>query len=480
MSVKCPKCQAEIVDDSRFCSKCGTPIHPSEDMLISHTRTILKPMAELLPGTEFIGKYKIIKVLGKGGMGIVYKAEDLKLKRNVALKFLPQELTKDKEAKERFVLEAQAAAALSHPNICTIHEINEEEGESFIAMEYVEGQNLKDRIGVGPLPVEEVLDIAIQVAHGLDEAHKKEIVHRDIKSANIMLTAKGQAKIMDFGLAKVKGAKLLTQEGTTLGTVAYMSPEQARGEEVDHRTDIWSMGVVLYQLLCNQLPFTGDREASILYSVVHEEPKPLKAIKPDIPAEFQKIIKRALEKKPEDRYSSTAEMLKNLEEYQDSLRAEEMGALNLKTLLRRMRKPQVAIPAVGSILIIIAVAIWFFNRQAKIRWAREEVLPEVERSIETSWRDFTAAYKLAVVAEKYIPNDPKLSELMSKCSLKISITTKPPDAAIYFKEYKAPENEWEYLGVSPIEDIRLPVGIFRWKIEKDGYETVLAASTTWD
>jgi serine/threonine protein kinase/dienelactone hydrolase len=437
-------------------------------------------MEELLHGTELAGKYKVIEVIGKGGMGIVYKAEDIQLKRKVALKFLPHELTMDKEAKERFILEAQTAAAHSHPNICTIHEINEEEGKSFIAMEFVEGQNLREKIDKGPVPVDEVLDITIQVAHGLDEAHKKGIVHRDIKSANIMVTEKGQAKVMDFGLAKVKGAKLLTREGTTLGTVAYMSPEQARGEDVDQRTDIWSLGVVLYELLSSQLPFAGDREASILYSVVHEEPKSLKAIKSDIPSEFQKIINRALAKKPEDRYSSVAAMLKDLKEYQDTLRAEEMGALNLRTLLRRIRKPQIAIPAVSAILIIIFAAIWFFNRQAKVRWAREEVLPEVERRMETSWRDFTDVYKLAVVAEKYIPNDPKLSELMSKCSLKISIKTEPPDADVYFKEYKTPESDWEYLGVSPIENIRLPVGIFRWKIEKKGYETVFAASTTWD
>jgi serine/threonine protein kinase len=236
--MKCPKCQSEVLDDSRFCRNCGTPIHPSGEILISQTRTILKPMGELRPGTELAGKYSIEDVVGRGGMGIVYKAEDTKLKRHVALKFLPPELVRDDEARERFVLEARSAAALSHPNICTIHEINEEEGCSFIAMEYVEGQSLKERIKKGPLDTEEAVKVAIQVVEGLEEAHKKGIVHRDIKSANIMITAKGRAKVMDFGLAKVKGGTLLTREGTTLGTVAYMSPEQARGEEVDQRTDI--------------------------------------------------------------------------------------------------------------------------------------------------------------------------------------------------------------------------------------------------
>ncbi len=478
--MKCSKCQSEVLDDSRFCRNCGNPIHPSEEILFSQTRTILRPIEELRKGTELAEKYRIEDVLGRGGMGIVYKAEDTKLKRHVALKFLPPELVQDEEARERFVLEARSAAALSHPNICTIHEINEEEGSSFISMEYIKGQSLKERLKQGPLETDQAVKIAIQVAEGIEEAHKKGIVHRDIKSANIMITEKGQAKVMDFGLAKVKGGTLLTREGTTLGTVAYMSPEQARGEEVDHHSDIWSLSVVFYEMLTGQLPFGGERESSILYSVVHEEPKSLKDVKRDIPQELQQIINRALKKKPEARYSSAAEMLKDLRKYEDILRAEELGAFNLRTFLRRMRKPQVAIPVICAVLLIALASFWFFNRQAKIRWAREEILPEVERLIEESFSDLTEPYNLAVLAEEVIPNDPKLAELFLKCSLKINVKTEPPGADIYVKEYKFPNKEWEYLGVSPLENVRLPIGFFRWKIEKEGYETILAASSSWD
>jgi len=437
-------------------------------------------MEELIPGTDLAGKYKIIEVLGRGGMGIVYKAEDTQLKRSVALKFLPPELIQEEEARERFVLEARAAAALSHPNICTIHEIDEGEGRSFISMEYVKGQSLRERIGQGPLPPEKALDIAIQVAEGLDEAHKKGIIHRDIKSSNVMVTEKDQAKIMDFGLAKVKGGTLLTREGTTLGTVAYMSPEQAKGEEVDQRSDIWSLGVVLYEMLSGQLPFQGERDSSVLYSVVHEEPKPLKEVKRGLAPELQQIVNRALRKKPESRYASAAEMLKDLRKYRDLLRAEELGAFNVRVILRRIRKPRIAVPLVVVILTISLVAVWFFSRQAKVRWAREEILPELERLVEENWRDFTDPYRLAEEVEKYIPNDPKLAELFSKCSFNINVKTEPPGADIYMKEYDSPDSEWKYLGISPIEKIRVPIGVLRWKIEKDGYETVLAASSTWD
>jgi serine/threonine protein kinase len=223
---------------------------------------------------QTISHYKIIEKLGGGGMGIVYKAEDTKLKRTVALKFLPPELTRDEEAKERFIQEAQSASALQHNNICNIHDIDvTPDGQMFIVMDCYEGETLKQVISNKQLAVSQVIDIAIQIAQGLHKAHEKGIIHRDIKPGNIIITNDGMVKILDFGLAKLAGQSRLTKTGSTVGTAAYMSPEQAQGIEVDHRTDIWSLGVVLFEMLTGKLPFRGDHEAALLYSIVHEEPQ---------------------------------------------------------------------------------------------------------------------------------------------------------------------------------------------------------------
>ena len=254
--------------------------------------------------------YEILEKLGEGGMGVVYKAEDIKLKRVVALKFLPPTLTSDPEAKERFIHEAQSASALDHNNICTIHEINEtEDGQLFIAMAYYEGENLKDKITKGPINVNEAIDITVQICNGLERAHRNNIVHRDIKPANIFITSDGVVKILDFGLAKMKGQTRLTQMGSTTGTVHYMSPEQAKSEEVDQRSDIWSLGVVLYEMIKGKPPFNAAYEQAVIYNIMNDEPEPLTGKGTE---ELQGIISKALAKDREERYRTIDELGREL------------------------------------------------------------------------------------------------------------------------------------------------------------------------
>jgi len=259
-----------------------------------------------------ISHYKILEELGRGGMGVVYKAEDTKLRRTVALKFLTPQALGTEDEKARFIHEAQAAAALNHPNICTVYEIDELEGRSFIAMEYIEGRSLRDIIASGPMKLEIAQGIAIQIAGGLHAAHQRQIVHRDIKPANIMITGEGRVKIMDFGLAKSPGRTQLTREGTTLGTVAYMSPEQSRGEAVDSRTDIWSLGVMLYEMVTGQAPFRGDYEQAVIYSILHEDPEPVTALRTGVPVELERIAHKAMAKNASDRYQRADELLVDL------------------------------------------------------------------------------------------------------------------------------------------------------------------------
>ncbi len=263
---------------------------------------------------QTISHYKILEKVGEGGMGVVYKAEDTKLKRQVALKFLRTDILdlEDEEHKERFLREAQAAAALDHPNICTVYEIDEADGQTFLSMAYLEGGTVKEKIKARPLKLEEALDIAIQTAQGLQAAHGKGIVHRDIKGANLMVTPQGQVKIMDFGLAQLAEQSRLTKTTTMLGTPAYMSPEQAQRLHTDRRTDIWSLGVVIYEMMTGRLPFEGERQEAVLYAIGNDEPEPITALRVGVPTELDFIVSKAMAKAPEERYQHVEEMIVDL------------------------------------------------------------------------------------------------------------------------------------------------------------------------
>ena len=354
--MKCPQCQFDNPDATNFCGKCGVPLTADARMADSLTKTLATPLPVIAKDKLIAGKYRIIEEIGRGGMGVVYKAQDLKLKRCVALKFLPPHLMDFSELKERFLIEAQAAAALSHPNICVIYEVGESEERPYIAMEYVEGETLRDRLKNGALAAEEALRIAGQIAAGLAEAHGKGIIHRDIKSANIMVTKKGQAKVMDFGLAKLRGGSSLTKSQTTLGTVAYMSPEQARGEELDHRTDLWSLGVVLYEMLAGELPFNGDHDQTVIHAILHKEPKRLDKIRPGLPPGLGRIAFQALTKYPDGRYQT-------MEDFRNDLEAVAEGLKPLKAK-RRMRRTILGLDRAFLLRGVLAAIIVLFGLNA--------------------------------------------------------------------------------------------------------------------
>jgi tetratricopeptide (TPR) repeat protein/predicted Ser/Thr protein kinase len=301
-----------------------------------------------------ISHYRIIEKLGEGGMGIVYKAEDLKLGRVVALKFLPPEWTRDAAARARFFHEAQAAAALSHPNICTVFEIDEADEQIFIAMERIEGESLRDMVARGPMEVGEVLDVSSQIAEGLAAAHAKGIVHRDVKPGNVMLAPGGRPKIMDFGLAKSAGQTKLTRTGTTTGTVAYMSPEQSRGQDVDHRTDIWSFGAMLYKMLTGRRPFRGDRDQAVIHSILNDEPDPITGLRTGVPIELERIVRKAMAKRADERYQHVDDLIADLR----SLRRElDSGTATVSVSARAPAKKRSGAAVVWRWAIVAAAAV---------------------------------------------------------------------------------------------------------------------------
>lgn len=300
-----------------------------------------------------VSHYKILQHLGGGGMGVVYKAQDLKLDRPVALKFLPPDLTRDPEAKQRFVHEAKAASALDHPNICNVHDIGEtDDGQIFIVMAYYEGETLKKKIERGALRIDEAVGIAMQIAQGLSKAHEHDIIHRDIKPANVMVTSDGVAKIVDFGLAKLTGRTLLTKAGSTVGTAAYMSPEQARGESLDHRTDIWSLGVTFYEMLTGKRPFESDYEQALVYSILNEDPRPMRELRCEVPEALEKICRRGMAKEPSDRYQSAAELIADLVSFKTGT---ELSERTRKLPVRKRRMLYSGAAVIVGIVAIVGI-----------------------------------------------------------------------------------------------------------------------------
>jgi serine/threonine protein kinase/formylglycine-generating enzyme required for sulfatase activity/predicted esterase len=452
-----------------------------------------------LSSGEKLGQFEVIRLLGIGGMGEVYLAKDLRLNRQVALKILPPNSIADPNATKRFLREAQAAASLEHTHICTIHEIGEENGLSFIVMQYFEGETLSERIKRSPLKPQEALRFALQIADALDEAHSHGIIHRDIKPANIIITPSNSAQVLDFGLAKkmfVDPADsesslktFLSQPGLIMGTVSYMSPEQVRGGEADARSDLWSLGVVLYEMLTGKTPFTGASSVEKLAAVLYQEPE-----QQDLPVEIAGIIEKALKKSPGERYQNADEMIADLKRQKQELEFEEQLKMHVsiapgeKIISEKMsqllgehsveissnkkgRPVNIAWMLLSGLLAVAIVAGgwygWKYWRimQAQENLRRAEALAKEERNFE--------AYDLARQAEQVLPADDNLATLMPTISGTLSLDSEPGGAKIYLRRFSPDRDgkfpQREFIGVTPIRDARIALGPYILQLEKEGY-----------
>ena len=447
-------------------------------------------MPALIPGTR-LGRYEIRAKLGSGGMADVYLAEDTHLGRRVALKVLPSEDQADPQARKRLEREARAAATLDHPHICAVYEVGEADGIAFIAMQYVEGQTLAARLAKGPLDLQETLAIASQVADALAEAHEHGVLHRDVKPGNIMLTPKGQAKVMDFGLAKVgRGQGTgdaptmsgLTQPGAIMGTVPYMSPEQVRAVELDQRSDLFSTGIVLYEMVCGRRPFDESSSAATASAILTREPLPVARFASDAPPELERIIAKALRKNPDERYQTAKDLLIDLRALSDE---HSFQARLERTTPSTDRL--VAPPSSGTVTIerrsipwawaagLVAIAIlagggWWLKQRADVEAARAR-LPQITALADA--RRYFEAYDLALQVEPYLPGDSTIAGLMPTISDTISATTDPPGATVYLKRF-VPDaagalQTRQAVGTTPLKNHRIARGEYVLSIELAGY-----------
>ncbi len=469
-----------------------------------------------------IGPYKIISVLGEGGFGIVYVAEQLHpIKRLVALKVIKPGMD-TKQVIARFETERQALAMLDHPNIANVYDAGmTKAGRPYFAMEYIKGIPITEYCDKYKLDIEKRLRLFIPLCQAIQHSHQKGIIHRDIKPSNVLVTlhdSKPIPKIIDFGVAKALNQlltekTLFTAQGQLIGTPEYMSPEQAEltGLDVDTRTDIYSLGVLLYELLagctpfdpnelrskgfaemkhiiCEQDPVTPSTKLTTLGGKIEDVAKhhgvTVDQLRKSMRGDLDWIVMKCLEKDPRRRYGTAEALVADIERHLNNkpvLASPPSRLYRFGKLLRRNKVPLQAASVVVAVLCIFGLlAAWYLHHEAKIRWAKEELLPRIDNLINErkSGADNVNAYKLALQAEKVIPNDPRLAEFFKKRTAKISITTEPKGAAVYMRDYKNSDNPWEYAGITPIDNFRLPLAVLCWKFEKQGYETVLAAAKT--
>lgn len=422
----CPRCQFTNPAGASHCRRCGVPLEPSIEALPFQTKTFLTPFKEFVPGEIFTGKYRVFEQLGPGGMGVVYKAEDLKLNRPLALKFLSAGLTQDPIHKKRFIQEAQTASALNHPHICTIYEVGEEKGHPYIAMEYVEGKILTKIIPPEGLPTEAVLRFGVQIADALRYAHERGIIHRDLKTSNLMISPEGRAKILDFGLAKrIRNDDLkkvsqsqqgLTEEGSLMGTLHYLAPEVLRGEPAGFQGDIWASGVVLYEMITGGLPFRGQTAFEVTSAILRDKPSPLPA---RVSLNLREIIQRCLEKDKSKRYARAEEVLGALEAIVPAAAA---GLVLPAQEVRRRRKLWV-LPATLMIIALgyLVTFTGIFNKRRAAEMNRERLGSAAQASPNSEANEYFEKGMLFLLHQFDLPRarlmleralefDPKFSE----------------------------------------------------------------------
>jgi serine/threonine protein kinase/dienelactone hydrolase len=430
--------------------------------------------ASIARGTT-LDHFEVLELLGAGGFGEVYRARDTRLERMVAIKVLPEDFARDAERRERFRREAIAASGLKHPNICTVYELVEANGRHLIVMELVEGKTLHALLANGPLPVGEALPIALQIADAIAAAHRAGILHRDIKSGNIALDDRGQVKVFDFGLAKLFGTApektegpteaRLTDEGASLGTITHMSPEQLLGKAVDRRSDLFSFGVVLYEMVTGRLPFLGSTTIAVADAILHGEPRDLGDA--PVPEKLKAIIRKLLEKDPEKRYASAEDVHAELKVLADSLAPGRKARLS--------RNTRIALVAAG--LVAIATAGWLWHRASRTRWARETALPEIGRLLAED--DFTKAAGLAQESRRVLPNNPALEKLWMQATLEVSPVTDPPGADVSYRPMRGQPPAWESVGRTPLLKIRVPKGFYLWRFTRAGFIPAYRICPTW-
>jgi formylglycine-generating enzyme required for sulfatase activity/cephalosporin-C deacetylase-like acetyl esterase/predicted Ser/Thr protein kinase len=478
--MKCPQCGSDNTSDSRFCKSCATPLAGPGTPIF--TETLLAPAKELVSGSVFAGRYQVIEELGRGGMGRVYRVLDKKVGEEVALKLIKPEIAADEKTILRFRNELRTARNIGHPNVTRMYDLGEDEGAHYITMEYVRGEDLKSFIRrSGRLTVDKAVTIAGQVAEGLAEAHRQGVVHRDLKPQNIMIDRDGNARIMDFGIARSVKSGGTTGGGVMIGTPEYMSPEQVEGKTVDQRSDLYSLGIILYEMLTGRVPFKGDSVLSVAMKQKSEPPPDPQRQNLQIPDSLSRLILKCLKKEATERYQTAEDLVAGLKAVEKDFAAGEKASLQRKhrpskeTVAGvRRKKYAIAVAAALAVLVLSFFAVRLVNHQSKVRWARQKALPKIMELIRQE--KYVDAFKEARQAEKIIPHDPTLARLWPEMSREVTIETDPAGADVFLKDYKTADEDWDYLGKSPLEKVRIPFGYFRWKIEKQSYRMVERAS----